>query len=79
MPTRDPNIADRQRCWDEQVTAQLPDLLTKLLDSPVYGAAPDRPKPPRTYGVYLFSERGRPCYVGRVGLTERSRRAGKCP
>jgi hypothetical protein len=27
--------------------------------------------------VYLLSDRGRPCYVGRVGLTDRSRRAGK--
>ena len=77
MRTRDPNIADRQRRWDGQITAQLPELLTKLLESPIYGAAPDRPKPPKAYGVYLFSERGRPCYVGRVGLTERSRRAGK--
>jgi hypothetical protein len=77
MRTRDPNIADRQRRWDEQITAQLPELLTKLLESPIYGAAPDRPKPPKAYGVYLFSERGKPCYVGRVGLTERSRRADK--
>jgi hypothetical protein len=77
MRTHDPKIADRQRGWDEQITAQLPQLLTKLLESPIYGAAPDRPKPPKAYGVYLFSERGRPCYVGRVGLTERSRRAGK--
>jgi hypothetical protein len=77
MRPRDPNIADRQRRWDEQITAQLPELLTKLLESPIYGAAVDRPKPPEAYGVYLFSERGRPRYVGRVGLTERSRRAGK--
>jgi hypothetical protein len=77
MRTHDPKIADRQRGWDEQITAPLPELLTKLLESPLYGAAPDRPKPPKAYGVYLFSERGRPCYVGRVGLTERSRRAGK--
>ncbi len=77
MRTRDPKIADRQRRWDEQITAQLPELLTKLLESPIYGAALGRPKPPEAYGVYLFSERGRPRYVGRVGLTERSRRAGK--
>jgi hypothetical protein len=77
MRTPDPNIADRQRRWDEQITAPLPELLTKLLESPLYGAAPDRPKPPEAYGVYLFSERGKPCYVGRVGLTERARRAGK--
>ena len=73
----DPKIVTRERRWDEQVTAQFPGLLTKLLDSPVYGTAPGRPRPPETYGVYLFSERGRPRYVGRVGLTERSRRAGK--
>lgn len=31
----------------------------------------------KRYGIYLFSEKGRPRYVGRVGLTDRSKRAGK--
>jgi hypothetical protein len=72
-----PEIEARQREWNEQVTARLPQLLHELLRSPVYGADKGRPKPPATHGVYLFSERGTPRYVGRVGLTERARRAGK--
>ena len=33
--------------------------------------------PPRTHGVYLFTERDGHLYVGRTGKTERSVRAGK--
>lgn len=73
----DPGIGARERQWDAEITKQLPDLLTRLLDSPIYGLGEDRDLPPATYGVYLFSERGKPRYVGRVGLTERSKRAGK--
>lgn len=72
-----PKIAARERQWDEEVSKQLPDLLTRLLDSPIYGLGKDRDLPPAAYGVYLFSEKGKPRYVGRVGLTERSKRAGK--
>jgi hypothetical protein len=70
-------ILAREQRWSERVTAQLPALLTRLLDSPVYGLTAGRPRPPDAYGVYLFSERSRPRYVGRVGLTEPSRLAGK--
>jgi hypothetical protein len=73
----DPKIAARERQWDDEVAKQLPDLLTRLLNSPIYGLGKDRDLPPAAYGVYLFSEKGRPRYVGRVGLTERSKRAGK--
>lgn len=73
----DSGIIARERQWDAEITKQLPDLLTRLLDSPTYGLGEDRDLPPATYGVYLFSERGKPRYVGRVGLTERSKRAGK--
>jgi hypothetical protein len=73
----DPKIIGRERQWDEEVVGQLPDLLTQLLDSPIYGLGEDHELPPATYGVYLFSERGKPRYIGRVGLTERSKRAGK--
>lgn len=73
----DPKIVSRESQWAEDVTKQLPELLTKLLNSPVYGLGEERDLPPATYGVYLFSERGKPRYVGRVGLTERSKRAGK--
>lgn len=58
---------------------QLPELLTQLLGSPIYGLGEGRELPPieKRYGVYLLSEKGRPRYVGRVGLTDRSKRAGK--
>lgn len=50
-----------------------------MLDSKVYGLTNGRRLPPSEvrYGVYLFSEKRKPRYVGRVGLTERSKRAGK--
>ena len=73
----DQKILARETRWQEQVTARLPELLTELLESPVYGLTEGRERPPEKYGAYLFTERGRPRYVGRVGLTERSRRAGK--
>jgi len=73
----DPKIAIRKRQWDEEVAKQLPDLLARLLNSPIYGLGKARDLPPAAYGVYLFSEKGKPRYVGRVGLTERSKRVGK--
>lgn len=73
----DPRIAARESQWDEEVAKQLPDLLIRLLNSPIYGLGKGRDLPPAAYGVYLFSEKGKPRYVGRVGLTERSKRAGK--
>lgn len=56
----------------------LPELLDRLLDSEVYGLGTSRPDPPHDqHGVYLFTESGRNLYVGRTGLTERARLAGK--
>jgi hypothetical protein len=76
---RDPKIRDREGRWSKEVTKQLPVLLTKLLKSEVYGLGKGHDLPPENvrYGIYLFSEKGKPRYVGRVGLTERSKRAGK--
>ncbi|MBW8060694.1 MAG: IS1380 family transposase, partial [Solirubrobacterales bacterium] len=75
----DPKVRDRENGWDVTVARQLPELLTRLLDSPIYGLGDGRKLPPaeQRYGVYLFSKGGRPRYVGRVGLTDRSKRAGK--
>jgi hypothetical protein len=57
---------------------RLPGLLLRLLDSDVYGLGAGRPDPPDDqHGVYLFTERERELYVGRTGLTERARLAGK--
>lgn len=73
----DPKIVAREERWQKRVTEELPALLTALLESKLFGLVGDRDLPPATYGVYLFSEKGAPRYVGRVGLTERSKRAGK--
>lgn len=58
------------------MTSAFPEVLEQLLNSPVFGHGPGRVPPPRSHGVYLFSEGRRPLYVGRCGLTERARRAG---
>jgi hypothetical protein len=73
-----PGVVERQETWEREVSRKLPALLTQLLQSPVYGLTRNRPLPPKQYGVYLFIDQAEsPHYVGRVGLTERSRRAGK--
>jgi hypothetical protein len=77
LDRRDPRILHREELRDKEATARLPEQLGKLLQSPVFGLTAERELPPAAYGVYLLSEKGRPQYVGRVGLTDRSRRAGK--
>jgi hypothetical protein len=75
---QDSALTERQNQWDQEVTQALPDLLRQLLASPVYGLTRDRPLPPEQHGVYLFiDDADAPQYVGRVGLTDRSRREGK--
>lgn len=69
-----PSRAGRRR-WDK-LLKQLPDYLKQLEKSPVYGRGLDREPPPRTHGVYLFTEKGRHLYVGRCGVTERARASG---
>lgn len=67
----------RQADWEREITQRLPELLVELCRSPVFGLTGDRPLPPEQYGVYaLIDNDNRPRYVGRVGLTERSRLAG---
>ena len=68
--------ADEVKAWDE-VVARLPGYLDQLLAPPVYGRGPGREPPPKTHGVYLFTENGKHLYVGRCGLTERAKAAGK--
>lgn len=76
--TSESALARRQAAWAREVTSQLPSLLTQLLESPIYGLSPDRPSLPQKHGVYLFVDaEDAPLYVGRVGLTDRSRLAGK--
>jgi hypothetical protein len=66
------HLEARQRRWQADVTDQLPALLAHLLSAEDCSGSP-----PRTHGVYLFSERGKPMYVGRTGKTERSIAKGR--
>ena len=71
-----PTIESR-RAW-EDLQAWLPAMLDELLASEVYGRANRPPREQR--GVYLFSDgEGRHQYVGRTGITARSRLAGSTP
>lgn len=66
MAPRQPENLDRH--WPprfEGLVAQLPHLLNDLLACPPHFAG-ERPVAPRVSGVYLFSEGGRPRYVGRT-------------
>jgi hypothetical protein len=76
MRTKTPLHPGRRRAWS-QVLQNLPTYLEELLASPTFGRGPERISPPTTHGVYLFSERGKDLYVGRCGITERARIAGK--
>jgi hypothetical protein len=60
-----------------QFTDWLPEMLSELLASDVYGI--DRRPPKDQRGVYLFTERGKHLYVGRTGITARSRASGGPP
>jgi hypothetical protein len=55
----------------------LPEMLSELLASDVYRIGRRPPKGQR--GVYLFTESGRHLYVGRTGITARSRAGGGPP
>ena len=72
----DPNILACHEWWQENINLQLPELLDMLLSSDVYGMGDQHSKPPNTYGVYLFSSPERYEYVGRTGLTERTKLSG---
>src|SRR4051794_5502132 len=61
--------------WEE-VVAKLPRHLEALLGCEAFGRGPGREPPPLKHGVYLFTDAGRPLYVGRCGLTERAARKG---
>lgn len=76
-PQEDSNIeAMNPRPW-EDILKKLPTYLDGLLASDVFGRGPGKEPPPRKHGVYLFREQGKDLYVGRCGITERARIAGK--
>jgi hypothetical protein len=67
---------DSQGAW-EALQRWLPGILESLLDSERFNRQ-NRP-PAGQRGVYLFSEDGQHLYVGRTGITARTRRTGKEP
>jgi hypothetical protein len=67
---------DSAYAW-AQLAEWLPQILSELLGSEVYGIDNRPPKGQR--GVYVFTERGKHLYVGRTGITARSRASGAPP
>jgi hypothetical protein len=71
-----PDIDARHQFWQNEIDGRLPGLLEELLASDVYGLGEGQTHPSNEYGVYLFTSSERHEYVGRTGLTERTRRSG---
>jgi hypothetical protein len=69
-------VSSQSTTWSE-ISEKLPDYLKRLLASDVFGRGGTRVAPPRTHGVYLFTEDAEHLYVGRCGLTERARKLGR--
>lgn len=73
----DAPAVDSQRAWDE-LNDWLPEMLDRLLTSEAFDH--DKPPPASGRGIYLFSEGAADhLYVGRTGVTARSRVAGREP
>lgn len=75
----DPTVGrpvDSSDAWDE-FSEWLPTMLKQLLASEVFDLANRPPSDQR--GVYLFSEEREDLYVGRTGITARSRAKGGEP
>lgn len=75
-PSTDGTPINSAAAW-AQLSDWLPEMLAELLASEVYGI--DRRPPKDQRGVYLFTERGKHLYVGRTGITARSRASGGPP
>ena len=67
---------DSSKAWAD-LEAWLPEMLEQLLSSEVYNLNSRPPKGKR--GIYLFSEEGQHLYIGRTGITARSRAKGEEP
>jgi hypothetical protein len=64
-----------QEAWEE-LNAELPNLLDRLVADP---SNDDSPPTSLDRGIYLFSDAAEHLYVGRTGVTARSRKLGKAP
>lgn len=67
---------DSHDAWDD-LNAWLPDMLDELQKCDRYNTG--NPPASTGRGIYLFSDGEVPLYVGRTGITARSRAAGKKP
>src|SRR4051794_16351237 len=67
---------DSAESWAE-LMSWLPTVLEQLLASEIFHAENRPPRDQR--GIYLFSEGDQPLYVGRTGITARSRAKGGVP
>ncbi len=67
---------DSAETWDD-LTTWLPEMLTHLLASKIFHVECRPPQDQR--GIYLFSESDEYLYVGRTGITARSRAKGRAP
>jgi hypothetical protein len=72
----DPHAIDSREAWEE-FNRDLPRVVSELLAGKAYSAG----SPPKLTGrgVYLFSKGDEHLYVGRTGITTRSRKAEKKP
>jgi hypothetical protein len=71
-----PDLDALNESWQKEINGRLPGLLEQLLACDIYGLGEGQTPPPNEFGVYLFSSSERHEYVGRTGLTERTRRSG---
>jgi hypothetical protein len=67
---------DSVESW-KKLVASLPEMLEQLLASEAFHV--DSRPPADQRGIYLFSEAGEHLYVGRTGITARSRAQGGVP
>ena len=76
MTDVDPLAVDSQRAWEE-LNQNLPGILEAMLESDSFNA--EVPPVLGGRGIYLFSDGEEYLYVGRTGVTARSRKAEKEP
>jgi hypothetical protein len=72
----DPLAIDSQNAW-EQFNEELPEIVQTVVEGEAFSAK--NPPTMTGRGIYLFSSGSEHLYVGRTGVTARSRKSGKEP
>lgn len=72
----EPAAIDSRNAWDA-LHSELPTLVDQLVAAQPFNAATPPTSPDR--GIYLFSDETEYLYVGRTGITARSRKLGASP